>query len=52
MKTGPRDADLLGVVSSLARIARVLVHERHHLRRIPPSVIAVIVSLAIWAGIS
>lgn len=52
MHTRLRDAELLGVVSSLARIARVLVRERRHLQRITPSMIALIGYLAIWAGAS
>jgi hypothetical protein len=46
------DAELLGVVSSLTRIARTLVRERRHLRHLMPLMIYIIAYLAIWVGIS
>jgi hypothetical protein len=42
------DAELLGVVSSLNRIARVLVRERRHLRLLMPSMIYLVAYLSIW----
>lgn len=43
------DTELLGAVSSLARIARMIVRERRHLRRLMPLAIYIIAYLAIWA---
>jgi hypothetical protein len=52
MKTGSRDAELLGVVSSLARIARVIIRERRHLRLVTPLLITLIAYMAIWPDVS
>jgi hypothetical protein len=46
------DAELLGVVSSLNRIARVLVRERRHLRRFMPLTIYILAYLALRSGVS
>lgn len=46
----PRDAALLGAVASLGKIARVLVRERHNLRRLMPLTIYIVAYLAIWTA--
>jgi hypothetical protein len=52
MDTRRRDAELLGVVTSLARIARVLVRERYHLQHATRLAIVLVAYLAIWPDMS
>lgn len=46
------DTELLGVVSSLNRIARALARERRHIRHLKPLLIYLVAYLAVWAGVS
>ena len=46
------DAELLGVVSSLTRIARALARERRHLRSLKPLLVYLVAYLAIWPSLS